>query len=131
MSYKPIPGDDCEDTARQSNHVKDLENSQQNALRMKGSRIIFDRIFQVLTLVLLSLLLVLAVLDIAVLRKQLERQAENWSIHREYGSDHHYMSIDQSYDYLWSEEMDARKALIYLSPQQEATERPEVGSISM
>ncbi|KIM98333.1 hypothetical protein OIDMADRAFT_20062 [Oidiodendron maius Zn] len=41
------------------------------------------------------------------------------------------MSLDHSYDYLWSEEMDARKALIYLSPQQEATERPEVGSISM
>ena len=129
MSYKPIPGDDCENTA-QSGHTKNLENSQQNSLRIKGSRISFDRIFQVLTLVLLTLLLVLAVLDVAVLRKQL-RRADSRSIHREYGSDYHYMSLDHSYDYLWSEEMDARKALIYLSPQQEATERPEVGSISM
>jgi hypothetical protein len=64
-------------------------------------------------------------------QKQQGRGASGWSIHREYRSDRTYMAIDHEYDYLWNEETDARKALIYLSPQEQAAERPEVGSITM
>jgi hypothetical protein len=131
MSYKPVPDHDREEIIGQSGNTKDLESNHQNALRIMGGGISFDRVFQVLTLVLLTLLCFLAVLDVVVLRKQDARGASGWSIHREYGSDHNYMSIDHKYDYLWNEETDARKALIYLSPQEEAAERPEVGSITM
>jgi hypothetical protein len=131
MSYRPIHDDDREEMIGQLGNTKDLlESKHQNGLRIKGGGISFDRIFQVLTLVLLTLLCFLAVLDLVMLRRQQVRGANGWSIHREHGSDHHYMSIDHTYDYLWNEEMDARKALIYLSTQEQATGRQEVGSIT-
>lgn len=91
-----------------------------------------NRIFQILSLTLLVVLCFLAVVDINLRRRQVRRvSSSSWSVQREYGSDHNYMSLDQNYDYLWEEEMDARKALIYLLPYKEETERPEVGSITM
>jgi hypothetical protein len=125
MSYHPVPADDPEAASKRPPHLGEEAHARHGE---RGGWKRFDRVFKVLTLLLLAVLCALAGLNAILLSKQIPAEP---SIRREYGSSSKYMSLDRKYDYLWDDEADARNALIYLAPPQGLAERPEVGSISM
>ncbi|KIW94007.1 uncharacterized protein Z519_05323 [Cladophialophora bantiana CBS 173.52] len=91
----------------------------------------------VLMFALVSLLCILLAVDITLRFTTLtEKRKDGNRLHRSFGSNESYMSLDHKYDYLWDHEFAANNAVVYIPPDGKSQgvggdEEIEPGAITM